>query len=82
MGYESKFNIEADLPTAVEIIDGVVIVTLIDGRKVTTPLARHPWLLRASTEQRTNVRLGIFSILWPDLDEGLDIEWMLYWQSQ
>ena len=54
-----------------------VIVTLSDGSKVSNPLSWHWWLEQATTEQRANYILGRDSILWPDLDEGLDIEGML-----
>jgi len=64
-------------PIAVEVTSGEVIVTLEDGRKISNPLAWFPWLEAGTAEQQSNVELWPFSIDWPDLDEGLDIEGML-----
>lgn len=64
-------------PVAVEFTDDDVIVTLSDGSKVSNPLAWHWWLEQAAPEQRKDYIMGSDSILWPGLDEGLDIEGML-----
>lgn len=56
---------------------GSVTVTLADGRRISNPLAWFPWLERANAAQRANVDLDAFSVYWPDLDEGLDVEGML-----
>jgi hypothetical protein len=64
-------------PVAIAFVDGDVIVTLSDGSKVSNPLSWHGWLEQATPEQRANYLMGSDSILWPDLDEGLDIEGML-----
>lgn len=55
----------------------MVWVTLADGRVIGNPLAWHPWLAAATSEQRANVELNPFDVWWTDLDEGLDIEGML-----
>ncbi len=78
---KSEFNIDTDRPTAVEIINDDVLVTLIDGRTVTTPLSDHPWLQSATPKQQANAICSGGSILWPDLDEGFDTEWLLYWKG-
>lgn len=64
-------------PVAVAFTDEDVIVTLSDGSKVSNPLSWHRWLAQAEAQQRENYVMGQDSILWPDLDEGLDIEGML-----
>lgn len=64
-------------PTAVTLTDEDVIVTLSDGSKVSNPLSWHRWLEQALPQQRETYVIGRDSILWPDLDEGLDIEGML-----
>jgi hypothetical protein len=64
-------------PVAVDFTDEDVIVTLSDGSKVSNPLLWHVWLVQATPQQRENHLMGRDSILWPDLDEGLDIEGML-----
>src|SRR5690242_11546212 len=65
------------LPIAVEFDDKMVWVTLADDRVIGNPLSWHPWLANATPEQRANMILRVYSIDWPDLDEGLDIEGML-----
>lgn len=66
-----------DRPTAVNIHDGMVSVTLADGRVISNPLDWHFWLANATPEQQANYQLRAFSVYWPDLDEGLDIQGML-----
>ena len=64
-------------PIAIAFTDEDVIVTLSDGSRVSNPLSWHWWLAQAAPQQRENYVMGRDSILWPDLDEGLDIEGML-----
>ncbi|MCA0455004.1 MAG: DUF2442 domain-containing protein [Chloroflexi bacterium] len=71
-----KFQ-EKDRPVSVSIGDGLVSVTLADGRIISNPLDWHPWLASATPQQQTNVEYHAFSVDWPDLDEGLDIQGML-----
>ena len=63
-------------PVAVNFTQDDVIIELSDGTKVSNPLSWHWWLEQATPEQRTDYILGIASVLWPELDEGLDIEGM------
>lgn len=72
-----KFDQSTDRPVAVDLHGGKVCVTLADGQVISTPLAGHSWLMNATPEQRANFELDYVSVWWPDLDEGLDIEWML-----
>lgn len=65
-----------DAPVAVGYESGDVVVTLADGEVLRNPLSWHPWLERATTEQRANVEFDALSVFWPALDEGLDIEGM------
>ena len=62
---------------AVEFTASELVVTLVDGRKITTPLDWYPRLLRASTAERTNYEIMPMGIHWPDLDEDLSIAGML-----
>jgi len=64
-------------PKSVAITDSLVIVTLDDDTTIGNPLEWFPWLRDATPEQQRNVNLYGFSVEWPDLDEGLDIEGML-----
>ena len=72
-----EYNHETDRPVSITIGNVMVWVTLADGRVIGNPLRWHPWLAAATSEQQANYELGAFSIDWPDLDEGLDIEGML-----
>jgi hypothetical protein len=53
------------------------VVTLADGREITTPLSWYPRLQRASAAQRMNYELMPMGIHWPDLDEDLGVAGML-----
>ncbi|HEX8294770.1 MAG TPA: DUF2442 domain-containing protein [Chthoniobacteraceae bacterium] len=66
---------------AVDVIctDEEVIVTLLDGRRVSAPLEWFPRLLKATPAQRTNWSLigrGV-GIHWPDLDEDISVRSLL-----
>jgi hypothetical protein len=59
--------------------DDELIVTLVDGRRVSAPLAWFPRLLRATPKQRSNWRLigrGI-GIHWDDVDEDISVRTLL-----
>jgi hypothetical protein len=63
----------------VSVRDDELIVRLVDGRRILTPLAWYPRLLYATKEE-----LGYWQILgdgyaieWPDLDEHIGIEGLL-----
>lgn len=59
--------------------DDELIVTLMDGRRVSAPLEWFPRLLRATPEQRKNWSLigrGL-GIHWPDVDEDIPVRSLL-----
>ncbi len=63
----------------VQCTDDELIVTLVDGRRVSAPLAWFPRLLRATPKQRANWRLigrGIGNH-WDDVDEDISIRSLL-----
>jgi hypothetical protein len=68
-------------PRAVDVAtdDDNLIVSLVDGRRVTVPLAWFPRLLHAEPSQRRNWRLigDGHGIHWPDLDEDLSVSGLL-----
>jgi len=64
-------------PRAVEFTASELVVTLMDGRKIATPLEWYPSLQRASAAQRANYEIMQLGIHWPDLDEDLSIAGML-----
>jgi hypothetical protein len=63
----------------VRITDDEVIVSLIDGRTISVPLAWFPRLLHATAEQKVRFELlgegeGIH---WPDIDEDISVAGLL-----
>lgn len=54
-----------------------LVVTLLDGRRIATPLEWYPRLMKASSAQRENFEIMAMGIHWPDLDEDLSIAGML-----
>lgn len=81
-GMPLEFCVQVDIlaplnPKSVAFTKTHVIVQLEDGRIIGNPLSWHPWLADATNAQRDNYVVDHFSIDWPDLDEGLDIEGML-----
>lgn len=61
----------------VEFTAAELVVTLIDGRKIATPLDWYPRLQRASVEERAQYEIMRMGIRWPLLDEDLGIAGML-----
>jgi hypothetical protein len=62
---------------AIDFTASELVVTLMDGRKIATPLDWYPRLQRASAAQRANYEIMPMGIHWPDLDEDLSIAGML-----
>ena len=61
----------------VEFTASELVVTLMDGRKIATPLDWYPRLQRASATARANYEIMPMGIHWPDIDEDLSIAGML-----
>lgn len=57
----------------------VMVVKLIDGRVISTPLAWYPRLYHGSLEERENYRLlgNGFGIHWPDLEEDVSVSGLI-----
>ena len=68
-------------PLAQDVLftDDDLIVSLVDGRKVTVPLIWFPRLLNATKEQLRNYEIlgDGEGIHWPDIDEDLSVEGLL-----
>jgi len=64
-------------PRSVEFTADDLVVTLADGRKITTPLDWYPRLKRASSKERASFEIMPMGIHWPELDEDLGIAGML-----
>ncbi len=63
----------------VEVFDGSLRLTLLDGRQVSAPLAWFPRLVSATDAERKNWRLigGGIGVHWPALDEDISVESLL-----
>jgi Protein of unknown function (DUF2442) len=64
-------------PRAVEFTASELIVTLVDGRKIATPLDWYPRLRRASAAERADYEIMPMGIHWPEIDENLSVAGML-----
>jgi hypothetical protein len=62
---------------SVEFTMTELVVTLVDGRRIATPLDWYPRLLRASAPERQNYEIMPMGIHWPAIDEDLSIAGML-----
>lgn len=50
---------------------------LTDGRTLSVPLAWYPRLMKATPEQRQQVRLSRLGLHWEDLDEDISVQGLL-----
>jgi hypothetical protein len=62
---------------AVEFTASELVVTLMDGRKIATPLDWYPRLKGASAAERANYEIMPMGIHWPAIDEDLSVAGML-----
>jgi hypothetical protein len=63
----------------VSVSDDELVVSLVDGRRISVPLAWFPRLLHATTDQRHNFELlgDGEGIHWPEIDEDLSVAGLL-----
>lgn len=63
------------LAKSVDFDEDMMHVLLIDGRRISVPLAWFPLLLKASPQQRTKYEIGGggTSLHWSELDEDLSV---------
>ena len=62
---------------AVEFTPTELVVTMMDGRRIATPLDWYPRLVKASAAQRSSYEIMAMGIHWSELDEDLSIAGML-----
>ena len=76
-------EIRIALAQSVSITEDSLIVDLDDGRTISVPLAWFPRLLHGTIKERNNWRLigKGEGIDWPDLDEDISIEGILFGRS-
>jgi hypothetical protein len=67
--------------TKVEFDDDSIWVTLTDGRVLGVPLAWFPRLLRATPDQRNEVRISTRGLHWEALDEDISVAGLLAGQG-
>lgn len=67
------------LAEEIQCTEDELIVSLVDGRKISAPLAWFPRLVNASMEERNNWELlgDGQGIHWPDIDEDLSVSGLL-----
>ena len=63
--------------TAVRFDEDSLWVTLSDGRVIGVPLAWFPRLLRASAQEREQVRISSRGLHWEALDEDISVAGLL-----
>lgn len=68
---------DIDEPMKADVVNGSLVVTLKDGRVISTPVGWYPRLAQATPEQLAQVELGAWGLHWEDLDEDLSIRGML-----
>ena len=76
----SAFGNETDIRVMnVRIDDDSLIVSLMDGRTISAPLAWFARLANGSAEQRLNWQISGagYGIYWPELDEDLSTQGLL-----
>lgn len=76
----SSLTLHAEpLAQAVTLTNAELVVTLVDGRVLSTPLVWFPRLLNASTEARQHFELlgNGEGIHWPDVDEDVSVAGLL-----
>ena len=73
----SEDDLESFEPVRAECTEDELIVTLIKGQKIVTPLWWYPRLMQATSAQRAKVELSRYGVHWPDVDEDLSIKGML-----
>ena len=66
---------EHAIPLSVSVFSGRVWVTLSDQRVIGLPLEAFPWLQEATPEQQRHYELSPISVYWPDLEDGIDMEY-------
>lgn len=62
---------------AVAFTAAELVVTLTDGRKISTPIDWYPRLKNASTAAREHYEIMPMGIHWPELDEDVSVAGML-----
>jgi hypothetical protein len=79
LGMATLARTDGNQAVGVSFTDTHLVVSLRDGRSISTPVEWYPRLRDASSDQRLNWRIigtGV-GVHWPDVDEDLSVEGML-----
>jgi len=59
--------------------DSMLYVALADGREISVPLSRFPWLAEATPAQRDrwHIEPHGFAVYWDDLDDGIEVDHLM-----
>jgi hypothetical protein len=63
------------IPVSASVHSDRVWVMLEDQRVIGLPLKAFPWLQAAPPEQQQNIQISPISLYWPDLEDGIDLEY-------
>ena len=76
----SRFEYGSVLATSVKVTDEALRVDLSDGRTVLAPIVWFPRLLHGTASERAKWEFngGGTGIHWPDLDEDISVEGLLF----
>ena len=79
-GMNGRHTDTTALACGVSCTEDDLVVRLVDGRVISVPLTWFPRLLDATAEQRRRWELlgGGVGIHWPDVDEDLSVEGLLW----
>lgn len=67
----------SERPVHAEVREGMLWVTLEDGRIIAAPVEWYPILARATPQQQANVRLTVEGMRWDEIDEDISVPGML-----
>ena len=76
-GYKCAVDTMTISATAVRFDEHTMWVDLSDGRTIGVPLAWFPRLLRATPEQRDNVKISRVGLHWEKIDEDISVAGLL-----
>ena len=72
-----QIEAEDSRPVGASCDGDYLIVTLLDGRRLSAPLWWYPRLLAATPMQRGLIRLMPLGMHWPEIDEDISVASML-----
>jgi len=68
------FETDDMCPVAAWCDENDLHIKLADGRTISAPLWWHPFLLKASDDEKNNIELQYSGVWWPEVDEGVSVK--------